>query len=109
MTTTTETAFVPCDTSELLAQIGRMNVLAISGGRVQRRETGVTLPVSSGYRVLVDLAASDTYVVQRVMVRGAKTFVKGVRENVYCDEVGEAAYRASCYRSNDFGGHKVGA
>ena len=31
--------FVPCDASELLRQIGHMNIFAISGGRVLRRET----------------------------------------------------------------------
>lgn len=100
--TDTTTTFRSCDTSELLAQIGRMNVFAISGGRVQRRETGVTLPVGSGYRVTVDLAADDTYVVRRVFERAGKTWVKGELANVYCDEVGERAYEASSFRSYDF-------
>jgi hypothetical protein len=51
--------------------------------------------------VHVELDASDTYIVSRVFKRGGKVFVKGVRDNVYCDEVGEAAYRASCFRSYD--------
>ena len=46
-----EAEFVPCDTTELLGQIGHGNILAISGGRVLRRPTGVTLPVGSGYSV----------------------------------------------------------
>jgi hypothetical protein len=94
MTTTT---YRECDTRELLAQIGTMNVLAISGGRVERRTTGVTLPVAHGYRVTVDLAANDTYTVRRVFVRAGKATVKREWSDVYCDEVGEIAYQASCY------------
>jgi len=79
-----------------------MNVLAISGGRVLRRESGVTLPVASGYRVTVDLAWNDTYTVRRVFERAGKTWIKGERREVYCDEVGKVAYVASCFRSDEF-------
>ena len=97
---------------ETLRQIGRMNVLAISGGRwlydsILNCETDILLPVSSGYRVRVHLAPNDTYTVTREMKRGAKLFVKGTQDNVYCDELGEVCYQASCYKSNDFGGHEV--
>ena len=100
MSTATETTFIPCDTAELIGQIGQ-NIWGISGGRVLRRDTGVTLPVSNGYSVTVDLAPGDTYTVRRVFKRGKKTWVKGERTGVYCDEVGEAAYYASCFRSYD--------
>ena len=100
---TTITEFRQCDSKQLLAQIGTMNVLAISGGRVVRRETGVTLPVSNGYRVTVDLDWSDTYVVRRIFQRGGKTWIKGEQRNVYFDEVGEAAYQASCFRNGAWG------
>ena len=90
-----------CDNEELLQQIGSRNIFAISGGRVLVRETGITLPVSSGYSVEVDLAADDTYVVRRVFTRAGKRWIKGERTNVYCDQVGELAYRASCFRSYD--------
>jgi hypothetical protein len=93
--------FIECDINALLHQIGRRNILAISGGRIITRETGLTLPVSNGYSVTVDLAAGDTYTVRRIFKRGAKTWVKGERTNVYCDEVSEAAYYASCFRSYD--------
>ncbi len=96
-----ETIFIPCDTRELIAQIGRATILSISGGRVQHRRTGITLPVDCGYSVTVDLAAGDTYVVQRIFRRGAKQWIRGERTGVYCDEVGEAAYYASCFRSYD--------
>jgi hypothetical protein len=97
------TEFRECDTRTLLQQVGTMNVLAISGGRVGVRETGVTLPVSNGYRVTVDLDWNDTYVVRRIFERGTKTWVKGEQRNVYCDEVGEVAYRASCFRNGPWG------
>ena len=100
--TATET-FRECDARELVEQIGRMNVMAISGFRVIGRETGVTLPVGSGYSVTVDLDWNDTYVVRRVFKRGAKVWIKGEQRNVYCDEVGEVAYRASCFRNGPWG------
>lgn len=95
-------SFIECDAQELVQQIGRMNILAISGGRVLRRETGVTLPVGAGYSVKVDLDASDTYTIQRVFKRNGKEFDHGTLTNVYCDEVGEMAYQASSFRSYNF-------
>jgi hypothetical protein len=98
------------DLSQTLAHLGRMNLLAISGGRYRRTvgpETGrllaVELPVSSGYAVRVTLAANDTYTVQRVMRRGAKTWVKGTQTDVYAEDLGETCYVASCYKNRDFG------
>lgn len=88
---------------ELLAQIGRMNVLAISGGRIRHTGETLVLPVANGYTVEIDLDPSDTYTVRRVFNRGGKRWVKGEIRDVYCDEVGEVAYQASCFRSNDFG------
>ncbi len=93
-----------CDAQILLAQIGARNVLAISGGRAEVRPTGITLPVSNGYRVTVDLAANDTYTVRRIFTRGGRTWIKGEVTGVYCEEVGEVAYQASCFRNVSFGG-----
>ena len=101
--TTTNNEFAPCDTDTLIAQIGRMNIMAISGLRVIRRDTGVTLPVGAGYSVTVDLDWGDEYVVRRVFKRGAKIWIKGEQRRVYCDEVGEVAYRASCFRNGPWG------
>lgn len=95
--------FRECDARTVVAQVGRMNVLAISGGRIGVRETGITLPVAAGYSVTVDLDFNDTYVVRRVFKRGGKVWVKGEQRNVYCDEVGEVAYQASSFRSYEFG------
>ena len=91
--------FRQCDTDQTVAQIGRMNLMSISGFRVIRRPTGVTLPVSSGYSVTVDLDGNDTYVVRRMFKRGAKVWIKGEQSDVYAEDVGEVAYRASCYRN----------
>lgn len=82
----------------MLAQMGRMNVAAISGGRVYDSVYAAVLPVSSGYHVVVSLAGNDTYTVRRVFVRGGKASVKGEWTNVYAEKVGDVAYAASCYR-----------
>lgn len=91
-----------CDTAELTRQIGIGNLMAISGRRVFTRKTGVTLPVSAGYSVAVDLAADDTYTVRRVFTRAGKSTVKGERTGVHCEQIGETAYMASCFRSDSF-------
>jgi len=101
MTITADTGtqtFIECDNATLLAQIGRWNVLATSGGRILHRETGITLPCGNGYSVTVDLAAGDTYTVRRIFTRAGKSWVKGEREGVYCEEIGETVYRAGCFR-----------
>jgi hypothetical protein len=91
------------DLQQLKQQIGHMNVLAISGGRTVTLLDGtVNLPVASGYSVNIALDANDTYTVRRMFKRGAKTWVKGERSNVYCDEIGEVAYKASCFRNGTF-------
>lgn len=90
--------FIEADTQTIVEQIGMGNVLAISGGRVTHRETGITLPVRYGYSVTVDLAAGDTYTVRRVFTRKGVSTIKGESADVYAEQVGEMAYRASCYR-----------
>ena len=73
-------------------------------GRPQR-EQGGALVFSQGYghEVRITLDASDTYNVEHVFTRGTKRTVKGVVRGVYCDEVAEVAYRASCWRDGKFG------
>lgn len=104
----TQETFRECDVQQTIQQIGRMNILAISGGRIERRNTGITMPVGAGYSVTVDLDWDDTYVVRRVFKRGAKVWIKGEQRNVYMDEVGEVAYRASSFRSYEFGEQVTG-
>ena len=55
--------------------------------------------MSNGYSVRVQLTAGDDYTVSRVFRRGPKEWIKGSLERVYCDEVGEVAYRAGMFRS----------
>jgi hypothetical protein len=97
------------DITATVRQIGSMNVLSVSGGRVGRlvkdgEVVGLELPVSNGYKVRVFLDASDTYTVQRVW----REKVKGEQTDVYAEEIGEVVYQAGMFRSNDFGGHRVG-
>lgn len=112
------------DIDVLLNQIGKMNVMAISGGHVVidgasynknlNTTQEIELPVSSGYLVRITLAWDDTYTVERVLRRRPKgksykeTKVLGRVSGVYCDQVGEIAYRASCYKNLEFG-EKVSA
>lgn len=95
---------IPTVAKTIVDQIGFGNILAISGGRIDtptvtdEGNTIVSLPVAHGYRVEVEYdRGSDTYEVRRTFRRGGKDFLKGVQCNVYCDELGEIAYRASCY------------
>ena len=104
----------PFDEDQLLAQIGRMNIFAISGGRVQIWRTNdgkaartVTLPVSNGYSVEIYLAWDDTYTVTRQFKRKGVYTNKGTVEGVYAENIGEVAYQASCFRSNDAFGKVV--
>lgn len=90
----------------MVAQIGRINLLAASGGRVlyDNANLQIQLPVGSGYRVLVTYdEGSDTYTVERVFVRRGEFFDHGRQTYVHCDELGETVYQASCYRNVDFG------
>jgi len=98
-----------CSPRTLLQQIGHMNVLAISGGRWGAIRTdegypiGVVLPSSTNRVVEITLGGSDTYTVRRY-----RQIVKGERRGddvlefdsagVYCEEIGEVAYRASVWQ-----------
>jgi len=104
----------PFDEDILIQQIGMRNVGAISGGRVgvykpEGECVEVELPVSAGYLVRITLAWDDTYTVERVLRRRAKgksykeSKVLGRVDGVYCDQVGEVAYYASCYKNVKFG------
>lgn len=95
----------------MIEQIGTMNLYAISGGKIGvfGDQDKIELPCGAGYRVEVEyIPGRDTYTVRRILKRGGKRINKGEMEGVYCDEVGEVAYRASCFRTNSFG-EMVGA
>jgi hypothetical protein len=89
------------DPAITIAQIGQMNLLAISGGRYSVNAVGdLVLPVGRGYSVEIAYAFSDTYTVRRVYTQSkprAGRWVKGEVSEVFCEEIGEVAYRASCY------------
>ena len=107
----------PFSVEVLKNQIGFWNIGAISGGRVYidgatyNREYKTTeqveLPVAYGYRVRITLGWDDTYTVSRVIVKNTKKgiseVIKGTVEGVYCENVGEVAYKASCFRNVQFG------
>jgi len=97
----------PFNSDELLAQIGMMNIWAISGGRVgvivdNGDTVAVELPVSQGYRVRVSLGWDDTWTVARQYVRKGIVKDKGTMAGVYFDQVGEVCYQASCYVNVEF-------
>ena len=103
-----------CDPRVLLSQIGAMNFLAISGGRVEvitvtdeemgdTYPIGVRLPVAQSRSVEVTLDWSDTYRVRRVrkVAQGAQRgseVIEAEQTEVYCDEVGDTAYALSCWK-----------
>jgi hypothetical protein len=100
----------PFDEDQLLAQIGKQNIFAISGGRVEIWRTNdgkaartVTLPVSNGYSVEIYLAWDDIWTVTRQFKRKGQYSNKGTLEGIYPENIGEVAYRASCFRSYEFG------
>jgi hypothetical protein len=93
------TTFIDCDAKTIVNQMGLRNLFAISGGRIEERTTGITLKVSNGYSVTIDLSANDTYTVRRIFTRAGKVTIKGEVNGVFCDELGEIAYQASCFRN----------
>ena len=107
MSNKTEKKYVRQVAAEVLVrQVGTMNIMAISGGLVLPRKTGITLPVGEGYSVEIDLNFMDFYDVKRVFTEGTTRIIKGEVEDVDFSQVGEAAYRASCYVNVSFGEDK---
>lgn len=87
----------------LLAQIGGITVMAVSGGRQRLIDGTLILPVGAGYTVEVDyVKGRDTYTVRRVFNRGGKKWVKGELTDVYMDEISERVWEAHAFRSYDF-------
>lgn len=91
------------DTKTTLLLIGAGNVFAVSGGRYERVDGALILPVGYGYSVRITLAANDTFTVERVYKRGFRWTIKTVTD-VHAAELGEIVYRASLHNSlPDFG------
>ena len=99
----------PFNEDELINQIGHMNIFAISGGRVgitknnQGETVEVELKVGKGYRVSITLGWDDTWTVSRQFVRKGVVSDKGTLTGVFADQVGEIAYKASCFVNVQFG------
>jgi hypothetical protein len=87
------------DSKTLWNQIGGPTVLAISGGRAQTIGSTVLFPVSNGYQVAVTLTSADDYTVRRIFIRGGEVTVKAEAAGVYAENVGEVAYRMSCFEN----------
>jgi len=98
-----ETKYRDCDADQLLQQLGA-NLLAVSGGVVLKRKTGVTLPVGNGYAVEIDLNFYDYYDVKRVFYpNNNERVIKGETFDIDAFNIGEVAYRASCFMNLPFG------
>jgi hypothetical protein len=104
-----EREYRPCDINQTNAQVGRMNILAISGGRqiplknAKGETVGVAYPIDASRRVEVVLDWDDTYIVSRVryITKGQKANTEEVEQTfsgIFCDYVGEIAYQASCWK-----------
>lgn len=87
----------PMEHAQTLQQIGLPNIWAISGGPWMKNESSIVFPVGRGWYVTVTLDASDTYTVRRIFLRGSKVWVKGEWSDIYCEEIGDIAYHASCW------------
>jgi len=100
-----------CDPNEVIRQIGRMNTYAISGGvwgslrdsETQEITIGVWLACGTNRMVEVSLDYDDTYRVRRVrrIVKGTEkdtAVVESEVSGIYCDQLAEVAYRASCWK-----------
>lgn len=89
----------PTVTNLMVEQIGTGNLLAISGYRFTRlNDLAIEVPVRYGYSVRVTYEpGSDSYKVERLYSRSGKTWVKGEVNRVYCENLGEVVYHASCY------------
>jgi hypothetical protein len=94
----------PCNDEmrkQIAQQIGR-NIWGISGGVIWPMHFGIAMPAGKGYIVLVELQADDTYRVTRAFKRGHVLAFKGTQYGIYCEDVAEIAYCASCYVNVQF-------
>ena len=98
-----------CDAREILSQIGFMTVCGISGGKwsairdSEGEVIGISLPNSTNRTVEVTLSFMDTYTVRRYrnIVRGERRgddIVEYEATDVYCDQISDIAYKASCWQ-----------
>lgn len=98
-----------CDPYTTLQQIGKMTVMAISGGKwAEVRDSegygvGVILPCGENRAVEVVLGWNDLYTVRRVrlVVQGSRRGQVVVEQEVsdlYFDQLPDTAYTLSCWK-----------
>jgi hypothetical protein len=98
-----------CDPQEVIAQMGRMNFFAVCGGKWAKINAsdgvtiGLLMPCGESRAVEVVLNFLDLYEVRRVRLvnRGeAKGTLVVEHEvlDVYCENLGDAVYSASCWK-----------
>lgn len=98
-----------CDPKVIRDQIGLMTVMAVSGGRWgsirdnSGEAIGIFLPCGTNRTVEVTLSFMDTYTVRRYrqIVRGERSgedIMEYEATDVYCDQISEVAYTASCWK-----------
>jgi len=101
-----------CSPETLIAQMGRMNLFAISGGKFavihDKQDSvpcGIIMPCGGNRAVEIVLNWMDLYTVRRVRYitaganKGDVVVEQELGEMVYCTEVGEVAYQASCWNN----------
>jgi hypothetical protein len=90
-------------------QIGKMVVLAVSGGRMACLEdkegetVGVILPITSTRRIEVVLDYSDTYIVKRIRYIQTEKMahtevVEAEQSHIYCDQLAEVVLDLSTWK-----------
>lgn len=99
-----------CHPDVLIAQMGRMNLWAISGGKYavivssDGVPSGIIMPCGGNRAVEVVLNFLDLYTVRRVRLitsgerKGEVVVEEELGDMIYCDEVGEYAYQASTWK-----------
>ena len=89
----------------MMDQIGERTLLAVSGGRyIVRDSETLRLPAGSGYHVDIRYnRGQDLYEVTRAFVRDGITHAKGTRTGIFCDQLAETVWDASCYVNVPFG------
>lgn len=99
--TTATTHTLPNVITQMCEQIGRMTILGVSGGRrVMIDENTLELPCGKGYHVRITYSAvPDLYTVTRYFRRGTKEWNKGSVDRVFCDQLSEVVWIASCFVS----------
>jgi hypothetical protein len=98
-----------CDPQEVIAQMGKMNFLAVCGGKWAKINAsdgvtiGLLMPCGESRAVEVVLNFLDLYEVRRVRLvnRGEYKGTLVVEHevlDVYCDQLGELVWQASCWK-----------